>query len=141
MSYDSHTHLLSQYYGINGNSPGKQDSPTTILSHQFDGTQSLFEVAARLVDGKDLLNDALTTITVKNATTKNDKHCYQSHHKVSAASNGNCIDNVTEVCQFGWSHCWQKLCLQERGGQQKKKIKSSKIIENTGFVTANKFVN
>jgi hypothetical protein len=64
------THLLSQYYGINGDSPSKQDSPTTILSCQFDGTQSLFEVAARLVDGKDLLNDALTIITVKNATTK-----------------------------------------------------------------------
>ena len=65
-----HTRLLSHYYGINGDSPNEQDSPTTILSHQFDGTQSLFEVAARLADGKDLLNDALTTITDKNATTK-----------------------------------------------------------------------
>ena len=65
-----HTRLLSHYYGINGDSPNEQDSPTTILSRQFDGTQSLFEVAARLADGKDLLNDALTTITDKNATTK-----------------------------------------------------------------------
>ncbi len=35
-----------------------------------DGTQSLFEVAARLADGKDLLNHALTTITDNNSTTK-----------------------------------------------------------------------
>jgi hypothetical protein len=41
-----HTHLLSQYYGINCDSPDGQESPTTILSRQFDGTQSLFEVAA-----------------------------------------------------------------------------------------------
>ncbi len=67
ISSAGHTHLLSHYYGINGNSPGKQDSRTTILSHQFDGTQSLFEVAA-LADAKDLLNDALTTITDKNTT-------------------------------------------------------------------------
>ena len=65
-----HTHLLSHYNGINGISPNEQDSPTTIFSHQFDETQSLFEVAARLADGKDLLNDALTTITDNNATTK-----------------------------------------------------------------------
>jgi hypothetical protein len=62
--------LLSHYYGMNGDSPSEQDSPTTILSRQFDGTQSLFEVAARLADGKDLLNDALITNTDKNATTK-----------------------------------------------------------------------
>jgi hypothetical protein len=65
-----HTRLLGHYYGINDDSPNEQDSPTTNLSCQFDGTQSLFEVAARLADGKDLLNDALTTITDKNATTK-----------------------------------------------------------------------
>jgi hypothetical protein len=71
-----HTHLLSHYYGINGDSPNDQDSPTTILSCQFDGTQSLFEVAARLADGKKLLNDALTTITdkkTKNWCTKNTR--------------------------------------------------------------------
>jgi len=39
-----HTHLLSHYYEINGDSPDEQDSPTTILSHQFDGTQSLFVI-------------------------------------------------------------------------------------------------
>jgi hypothetical protein len=38
-----HTHLLSHYYGINGDSPSEQDSPTTILSRQFDGTQSLLK--------------------------------------------------------------------------------------------------
>jgi hypothetical protein len=65
-----HTHLLSHYYGINGDSLGKQDSPTTTLSHQFDGTQSLFEVAARLANGKELLSDALTFIINNNSTTK-----------------------------------------------------------------------
>jgi hypothetical protein len=71
-----HTHLLSHYYGINGDTPDEQDSPTTILSRQFNGTQSLFEVAARLADGKDLLNNALTTITDKNATTKQVCPCW-----------------------------------------------------------------
>jgi hypothetical protein len=46
---NGHTHLLSQYYGINDDSPDGQESPTTILSRRFDGTQSLFEVAARLI--------------------------------------------------------------------------------------------
>jgi hypothetical protein len=69
-----HTHLLSQYYEINGDSLDGQERPTTILSHQFDGTQSLFEVAARLADGKELLNDALTTITNSNATTIMSNH-------------------------------------------------------------------
>ncbi len=57
-----HAHLLSQYYGIDGDSPGEQDSPATTLSRQFDGTQSLFEVASRLTNNKELLSDALTTI-------------------------------------------------------------------------------
>jgi hypothetical protein len=119
-----HTHLLSHYYGINGDSPSEQDSPTTNLSRQFDGTQSLFEVAARLADGKDLLNDALITITDKNATTKMTNVAIKV---ISAASNGHCIDTVTEDCQFGWSHCWRKLCPQERGGQQKEE---DQIIKN-----------
>jgi hypothetical protein len=65
-----HTHLLSHYFGINGDSPGKQESPTTTLSCQFDGTQSLFEVAARLADGKELFSDALTTIINNNSQPK-----------------------------------------------------------------------
>ncbi len=65
-----HTNLLSHYYGINDDTPGKQESPTTTLSCQFDGTQFIFEVAARLADGKELLSDALTTIININSTTK-----------------------------------------------------------------------
>jgi len=65
-----HAHLLSHYYGINGDSPDGKDSPTTILSQKFDATHQLLEVSARLADGKDLLNDAIATITDKNATTK-----------------------------------------------------------------------
>ena len=65
-----HAHLLSHYYGINGDSPDGKDNPTTILSRKFDATQQLLEVSARLADGKDLLNDAIATITDKNATTK-----------------------------------------------------------------------
>ena len=34
------------------------------------GAQSLFEVSARLADGKELLRDALSTITNEFATTK-----------------------------------------------------------------------
>jgi hypothetical protein len=47
-----HAHLLREYYGIDGGTPEQQDSPTTLLSWQFDGAQSLFEVSARLADGK-----------------------------------------------------------------------------------------
>ncbi len=111
----SHTHLLSHYYGINGDSPDDHDSPTTILSRQFDGTQSLFEVAARLADGKELLNDALTTITDKNATTKMTNIAIKVIRKSIAASNGHCINTVTKDCQFGWSHCWRKLCSRPLG--------------------------
>ena len=35
-----HAHLLSQYYGINGDSPDGKDSPTTILSRKFDVTNA-----------------------------------------------------------------------------------------------------
>jgi hypothetical protein len=43
-----HAHLLREFYEINGDTPEQQDSPTTPLSWQFDGAQSLFEVSARL---------------------------------------------------------------------------------------------
>jgi hypothetical protein len=64
-----HAHLLREFYGIDGDTPEQQDSPTTLLSWQFDGAQSLFEVSARLADGKQLLSDALSTITNEHATT------------------------------------------------------------------------
>jgi hypothetical protein len=35
LSARGHTHLLSHHYGINGDAPGKQDSPTTLLYCQF----------------------------------------------------------------------------------------------------------
>jgi hypothetical protein len=65
-----HAHLLREFYGIDGGTPDQQDSPSTLLSRKFDGAQSLFEVSARLADGKLLLNDALSTITNEHATTK-----------------------------------------------------------------------
>jgi hypothetical protein len=65
-----HAHLLREFYVINGDTPEQQDSPTTLLSWQFDGAQSLFEVSARLDDGNQLLSDALSTITNEHATTK-----------------------------------------------------------------------
>ena len=65
-----HAHLLREFYGIDGDTPEQQDSPTTLLSWQFDGAQSLFEVSARLANGKQLLSDALSTITNEHATTK-----------------------------------------------------------------------
>ncbi len=45
-----HAHLLREFYGINEDTPEQQDSPTTLLSWQFDGAQSFFEVSARLAD-------------------------------------------------------------------------------------------
>ncbi len=53
-----HAHLLREFYGIDGDTPEQQDSTTTHLSWQFDGAQSLFEVSARLANGKQLLSDA-----------------------------------------------------------------------------------
>jgi hypothetical protein len=65
-----HANLHREFYGINGDTPEQQDSPTTLLSWQFDGAQSLFEVSARLPDEKQLLSDALSTIINEHATTK-----------------------------------------------------------------------
>jgi hypothetical protein len=53
-----HAHLLREFYGINGDSPEQQDCPTTLLSWQFDGAQSIFEVSARLANGKQLLSES-----------------------------------------------------------------------------------
>ncbi len=47
-----HAHLLREFYGIDGDTPEQQDSPTTLLSWQFGGAQSLFEVSAGLANGK-----------------------------------------------------------------------------------------
>ncbi len=66
-----HAHLLRGFYGIDGDTPEQQDSPTTPLSWQIDGAQSLFEVSAGLANGKQLLSDALlSTIINEHATTK-----------------------------------------------------------------------
>jgi hypothetical protein len=129
ISSAGHTHLLSHNYGINGDSPSEQDSPTTILSRQFDGTQSLFEVAARLADGKDLLNDALTTITDKNTTTKMTNFAIKVIRKsvLSLMDIASTQSQKTANLQFGWSHCWRKLCPEERGDQQKEE---DQIIKN-----------
>ena len=41
---------VNEYYGINGDTPGKQDSsPTTILSRQFDGGMVQACVGQKLV--------------------------------------------------------------------------------------------
>jgi hypothetical protein len=61
---------LREFYGIDGDTPEQQDSRTTLLSRQFDGAHSLFEVSARLADRKQLVSDALSTITNEHATTK-----------------------------------------------------------------------
>jgi hypothetical protein len=136
-----HTHLLSHYYGINGDSPSEQDSPTTNLSRQFDGTQSLFEVAARLADGKDLLNDALITITDKNATTKMTNVAIKVIRKsvlplmdIASTQSRKTANLVGPIAGGNYAH-------RREEANRKKKIKSSKIIENTGLVMVNEFVN
>jgi hypothetical protein len=135
-----HTRLLSHYYGINGDSPNEQDSPTTILSRQFDGTQSLFEVAARLADGKDLLNDALTTITDKNATTKMTNIAIKVIKKsvlplmdIASVQSRKTANLVGPIAGGNYAHMREEA-------SRKKKIKLSKIIENTGLVMVNEFV-
>ena len=137
----SHTHLLSHYYGINGDSPIEQDSPTTILPCQFDGTQSLFEVATRLVNGKDLSNDALATITGKSATNKMTNNAIKVIEK-----------SVLPLMNIALTMPWRstnlvgpldggKYAHRREEFNKKKKIKSSKIIENTGLVMVKEFVN
>ena len=136
-----HTHLLSHSYGINGDSPSEQDRPTTILSRQFDGTQSLFEVSARLADSKDLLNDALTTITDKNATTKMTNIAIKVIKKsvlplmdIASTQSRKTANLVGPIAGGNYAD-------RREDANRKKKIKSSKIIENTGLVMVNEFVN
>jgi len=136
-----HTHLLSYYYGINGDSPDDQDSPTTILSRQFDGTQSLFEVAARLTYGKELLNDALTTITDKNATSKMTNITIKVIRKsvlplmdIASMQSLKTANLVGPIAGGNYAHMREEA-------NKKKKIKLSKTIENTSLVMVNEFVN
>jgi hypothetical protein len=135
-----HTHLLSHYYGINGDFHDDQDSPTTSLSRQFVGTKSLFEVAARLVDGKELLNDALTTITDKNATTKMTNIAIKVIRKsvlplmdIASMQSRKTADLVGPIAGGNNAHMREEA-------NKKKKIKLSKTIENTGLVMVNGFV-
>ena len=110
-----HAHLLREFYGIiDGGTPEQQDSPTTLLSRQFDGAQSLFEVSARLADGKELLRDALSTITNEHATTKMTNITIIIIQKSVLPL---CIRCVTDVFKCGWSDCLRKLCSQKRGSQ------------------------
>ena len=136
-----HTHLLSQYYGINGDSPDGQESPTTILSCQFDGTQSLFEVVARLADGKELLNDALTTITNSNATTIMSNHAIRVIRKsvmplmeIASTVTKTSANIVGLIAGGNYAH-------RREEASTKKKIRSATTIENACLVVVNVFVN
>ena len=115
-----HAHLLREFYGIgiDGGTPEQQDSPTTLLSRQFDGAQSLFEVSARLADGKELLRDALSTITNEHATTKMTNITILIIQKSVLPLMDIASDvSRTDVFKCGWSDCQQKLCSQKRGSQ------------------------
>ncbi len=137
-----HAHLLSKYYGINGDTPGEQDSsPTTILSRQFDGTQSLFEVAARLVDGKELLSDALTTIISNNSITKMSNLAIRVIRKsvlplmdIALTLTQTSANMVGPIAGGNYAHRREEV-------SRKKMIKSSKLTENAGLIMVNELVN
>jgi len=80
-------------------------------------TQSLFEVAVRLVDGKELFSDALTTIISNNSTTKMSNLAIRVIRK-----------SVLPLMDIAWTLtrtsanmvgqiAGRKECSQERSGQ------------------------
>jgi len=133
---------VNEYYGINGDTPGEQDSsPTTILSRQFDGTQSLFEVAARLADGKELLSDALTTIINKNTSTKMSNLAIRVIRKsvlplmdIASTLTRTSANMVGPIAGGNYAHKREEV-------SRKKMIKLSKVTENAGLVMVNELVN
>jgi len=133
-----HAHQLSKYYGINGDTPGKQDSSqTTILSRQFDGTHSLFEVAVRLADGKELLSDPLMTIISNNSTTKMSNLAIRVIRKsvlplmdIASTLTRTSANMVGQIAGGNYAHMRKEV-------SRKKMIKSSKVTENVGLVMVN----
>ena len=144
-----HAHLLSQYYGINGDSPDGKDSPTTILSRKFDATQQLLEVSARLADGKDLLNDAIATITDTNATTKMSKIAINVIRKsvlplmdIASTMSRKSANLVGPIAGVNYAHRREEVSRKKhiKSSSRKKSIRSTKIIESTGLSMVNVFV-
>jgi hypothetical protein len=98
-------------------------------------------VAAKLGDVKDLLNDALTTITDKNATTKMTNTAVKVIRKsvlppidIASTLSLRSANLVGPIANGNYAHRKEEV-------NRKKKIKLSKIIGNTGLVMVNKFVN
>jgi hypothetical protein len=145
-----HAHLLSHYYGINGDSPDGKDSPTTILSRKFDATHQLLEVSARLADGKDLLNDAIATITDKNATTKMSNIAINVIRKsvlplmdIASTMSRKSANLVGPIAGVNYAHRREEVSRKKhiKSSSRKKSIRSTKIIESTGLSMVNVFVN
>ena len=140
--YKQHAHLLREFYGIDGGTPEQQDSPTTLLSRQFDGAQSLFEVSARLADGKELLRDALSTITNEHATTKMTNIAIRIIQKsvlplmdvASDVSRKKSANVVGPIAGGKYAHRREEV-------NRKKMIKSTKVTQETGLVMVNEFVH
>ena len=145
-----HAHLLSHYYGINGDSPDGKDNPTTILSRKFDATHQLLEVSARLADGKDLLNDAIATITDKNATTKMSNIAINVIRKsvlplmdIASTMSRKSANLVGPIAGVNYAHRREEVSRKKhiKSSSRKKSIRSTKIIESTGLSMVNVFVN
>jgi hypothetical protein len=136
-----HAHLLREFYGIDGGTPEQQDSPTTLLSWQFDGAQSLFEVSARLADGKELLRDALSTITNEHATTKMTNITIIIIQKsvlplmdIASDVSRTSANVVGPIAGGNYAHRREEV-------NRKKMIKSTKVTQKTGLVMVNEFVH
>ena len=136
-----HAHLLREFYGIDGGTPEQQDSPTTLLSRQFDGAQSLFEVSARLADGKELLRDALSTITNEHATTKMTNITIIIIQKsvlplmdIASDVSRTSANVVGPIAGGNYAHRREEV-------NRKKMIKSTKVTQKTGLVMVNEFVH
>ncbi len=98
-------------------------------------------MAARLADGKDLLNDAITTISDKNATTKMSNIAIKVIRKsvlplmdIALTVSRKSANLVGPIAGGNYAHRREDV-------SRKKKIKLTKIIKSTGLVMVNEFVN
>ena len=105
------------------------------------GAQSLFEVSARLADGKELLRDALSTITNEFATTKMTNIAIRIIQKsvlplmdIASHVSRTSANVVGPIAGGNYAH-------RREEGNRKKMIKSTKVTQKTGLVMVNEFVH
>ncbi len=98
-------------------------------------------MSARLADGKELLRDALSTITKKHATTKMTNIAIRIIQKsvlplmdIASDVSRMSANVVGPIAGRNYAHRREEV-------NRKKMIKSTKVTQKTGLVMVNKFVH